>query len=103
MWSVAASKCVGICEGHTMAVGGVAWPKRGKVFHEGQSPWLVTGSKDRTLKVSMRVLACEPPLVLRSLVNLDLCDTRPHSCGALRRYLKAKGRKQPCQVQRQQC
>ena len=58
---MAASKCVGICEGHTMAVGGVAWPKRGKVFHEGQSPWLVTGSKDRTLKVS-DVLSREPPV-----------------------------------------
>lgn len=35
-----------------MAVGAVAWPKRARPFHDGQTQWLVTGSKDRTLKVT---------------------------------------------------
>lgn len=51
VWSVPLNKCVGICEGHTMAVGGVAWPKRAKTFHEAQSPWLISASKDKTIKV----------------------------------------------------
>ena len=43
--------CIGIAEGHTESVGAVAWPFRKKRFAAGSSPWMVTGSRDKTLKV----------------------------------------------------
>jgi hypothetical protein len=34
-----------------MAVGAVVFPKRARQFFDGMAPWMVTGSKDKTIKV----------------------------------------------------
>lgn len=51
IWHVATGVCCGVCEGHTEAVGALSWPKRASAFGSGASPWLVSASKDKTLKV----------------------------------------------------
>jgi hypothetical protein len=61
LWNAATLQCMAVLEGHTMAVGTVAFPRRPKPFHDGATAWVVTGSKDKTLKVRgvcVRVLRC---------------------------------------------
>lgn len=50
VWSTQHNTCVAVGEGHTDSVGTVAWPVRAGAFTAGLTPWLVSGSKDRTLK-----------------------------------------------------
>ncbi len=51
MWNLETMQCVALCEGHAMAVGAVVFPKRARQFFDGMAPWMVTGSKDKTIKV----------------------------------------------------
>lgn len=68
VWDVATGACIAVCEGHTEAVTGVAWPVKPSAFLHavpqpllqgaaqvaavlGSSSWVATVSKDRTLKV----------------------------------------------------
>lgn len=63
VWDVATGICVGICAGHTEAVGTLSFPMKANNFiravsshntkdtYLGTNGWLVSGSKDRTLKL----------------------------------------------------
>lgn len=51
LWCLRSNACVGVGEGHADAVAAVAWPSRAAHFARDASPWLVTGSRDRTVKV----------------------------------------------------
>jgi U3 small nucleolar RNA-associated protein 13 len=58
LWHLASRKCIGLATGHTEAVGSVALSKKagcydvgGKVAENGAGAFVVTASKDRTLKV----------------------------------------------------
>lgn len=53
VWNTKTRKCVGICQGHTEAVGAVAWPFRAKRFAANATPWLASASRDKTIKVSL--------------------------------------------------
>ena len=63
VWDVATGICVGVCEGHTEAVGTLSFPTKSNNFiraassnttkdtYIGTNGWLISGSKDRTLKL----------------------------------------------------
>ncbi|KAL3791169.1 hypothetical protein ACHAWO_013600 [Cyclotella atomus] len=58
LWHLASRKCIGLATGHTEAVGSVALSKKagcydvgGKAAENGAGAFVVTASKDRTLKV----------------------------------------------------
>lgn len=51
VWDVETGECLAVCEGHTHAVGCVVWPRRVSTFGGPAASWLITGSKDLTLKV----------------------------------------------------
>jgi U3 small nucleolar RNA-associated protein 13 len=58
IWDIQSSQCLAMCEGHTEDVTSIAWPARASNFMRaavdkaviGNAAWLLTGSKDRTLK-----------------------------------------------------
>lgn len=56
VWSLETMQCVALCEGHAMAVGAVVFPKRARQFFDGMAPWMITGSKDKTIKVRVGLL-----------------------------------------------
>jgi U3 small nucleolar RNA-associated protein 13 len=58
LWHVSSQKCIGMATGHTEAVGSVALSNKagcydvgGKAAESGAGAFVVTASKDRTLKV----------------------------------------------------
>jgi WD40 repeat protein len=65
IWDVLTGHCIAVCEGHTEAVTSVSWPVRPSNFTRltpsegpgaapavlGSAGWILSGSKDRTLKL----------------------------------------------------
>lgn len=62
VWDVLSGACVAIAEGHTEAVGALAWPARRGPWLARQVPWLLSASSDLTLKAwdMMPVLDSSP-------------------------------------------